>query len=75
MLRNDFIEMLYFNEPTFIYNGKEYSICHPENKYYVTSEDNPKDAELEFNSPDDLLDNWVIQGKLLREICKQINFE
>ena len=67
--------MLYYNEPTFTYNGKEYSICHPEDKYYVTAEDRPEDAELEFNSPDDLLDNWIIQGKLLGEICEQINFD
>ncbi|MBS5344281.1 MAG: hypothetical protein KHX91_06980 [Clostridium sp.] len=75
MLRNDFIDMLYYNEPTFTYNGKEYSICHPEDKYYVTAEDRPEDAELEFNSPDDLLDNWIIQGKSLGEICEQINFD
>ena len=60
----------------FTYNGKEYSICHPEDKYYgLLPRIAPEDAELEFNSPDDLLDNWIIQGKIIREICEQINFD
>lgn len=74
MTVNEFKESLLYNEPTFGYKGKEYSICSPENKYYVLSEDNPADSELEFDSIDDLLDRWMIQGKPLRDIISDIDY-
>lgn len=73
MTRSQFIEMLGYNEPSFGYNGKEYSICSPDGNFYVTSEDNPSDLELIFSSADDLLDHWIIQGKPLCEILSQID--
>lgn len=73
MTVEEFKEIMMCNEPEFGYNGQEYSICWPDGKYYVTTSDNPKDIELEFDSVDDLLDNWIIQGKPLREILPDID--
>lgn len=72
MKESAFKEMLQYNEPTFGYAGYDYSICSPDGKYYVWAEDNPEDADLSFDSADDLLDNWVIQGKPLRLILPDI---
>ena len=68
-----FKEIMSCNEPDFGYNGQEYSICWPDGKYYVTASDSPDDVNLEFNSLDDLLDHWIIQGKPLRQILPYID--
>ncbi len=73
MNRTEFIDIIFCNEPDFSYNGKQYSICHPKEKYYVTAEDSPSDSELAFDSPEDLLDNWIIQGKCLGDLLQEID--
>lgn len=72
MTLEQFVQMLSCNEPDFQYMGGEYSICSPNGKYYVTSSDNPSDIDLEFDTLDDLLNNWIIKGKPLREILSDI---
>lgn len=67
-----FRELMVCNEPDFEYNGQRYSICWPGGKYYVTSSDSPTDADLVFDTLDDLLDRWLIQGKPLRAILPDI---
>ena len=67
-----FKEMMYWAEPDFEYNGEQYSICHPDGKYYVLSSDRPEDEELVFRSVDEMLDGWIIQGRTLREILPDI---
>ena len=65
-------EMLILNEPSFVYNGIEYSVCSPDGKtFHVSSEDNPSDADLSFSSVSDLLANWKIQGKPFSEVLPQ----
>ena len=75
MTVDEFMEMLYFNEPDFCYNGCMYSICHPKEQFYVSEEENPEANELVFDSVEDLLDNWMIQGKPLREIIPNIEWD
>lgn len=70
-----FKEIMMCNEPDFRYNGQEYSICSPNGKYYVTASDSPSDLDLEFGTLDDLLDNWMVQGRPLREILPKIDLE
>lgn len=70
-----FKEIMPYNEPSFGYRGKEYSICHPKDKFYVWSEDQPEDVELKFDSVDNLLDGWMIHGKTLREILPEIDYD
>ena len=70
-----FKEIMACNEPDFAYNGQEYSICSPNGKYYVTASDSPDDLDLEFGTLDDLLDLWIIQGKPLREVLPNIEWE
>ena len=72
MTVKEFKDLLLYNEPEFEYNGKAYSICSPDGNFYVLSEDNPADDDLVFNSVDDMLDHWIIQGKPLREIIPDI---
>lgn len=67
-----FKDLLDYSEPSFGYNGKEYAISSPNGKFYVWAEDSPQDVDLEFATKDDLLDNWNIQGKKLREIIGYI---
>lgn len=68
-----FKEIMPYNEPSFSYCGKEYSICHPKDTFYVWSEDRPEDSSLEFSDLDDLLDHWMIHGKPLRQILPDID--
>ena len=44
-------------------------------KYYVTASDSPADMYLEFDTLDDLLDRWMIQGRPLRSILPDIDLE
>lgn len=74
MTAKAFADMLLYNEPSFGYQGKEYSVCSPDGKYYVTAEDSPGDVDLVFESVDDLLDHWIIQGKALRDIIPEIDY-
>lgn len=73
MTVEQFMEIMACNEPEFEYMGEEYSICSPNGKYYVTSSDSPSDVNLEFDTLDDLLDGWNIQGKSLRDILPNIS--
>lgn len=70
-----FQEIMQCNEPDFSYNGQEYSICWPGGRYFVTASDSPGDSDLEFDSLDDLLDHWMIQGRPLREILPEIQMQ
>ena len=72
MTVKDFKKMMTCNEPDFCYKGQTYSICCPDGNYYVTSSDNPSDIDLVFDSIDDLLDDWIIQGKALRTILPEL---
>ncbi len=69
---NAFKKILTYQEPSFGYNGKEYSICSPDGKFYVTAEDSPNDVNLVFSTADDMLDGWIIQGQPLRDIISRI---
>ena len=70
-----FKEIMLCNEPEFSYRGKESSVCSPNGKYYVTASDSPSDTDLEFSTLDDLLDSWMIQGRRLREILPELDWE
>ena len=74
MTVEDFKDMMMYNEPDFSYNGQEYSICSPNGKYYVLASDSPHDVDLEFDTLDDLLDHWMIQGRPLRGILPDAKF-
>lgn len=74
MTVDEFKEMMMCNEPDFSYNGQVYSICSPDGKYYVTASDRPSDTDLEFDTLDDMLDNWMIQGRPMRLILPDIVF-
>ena len=67
------MDLLDYSEPSFGYNGKEYSISSPDGKFYVWAEDSPQDENLVFETKDALFDNWNIQGKTLREIIADID--
>ena len=71
----DFKEMLLVNEPSFEYNGYEYTIACPNGFFTVYAEDSPSDEDLEFETVEDLLDNWMVQGRSLKEIVEEIEFE
>lgn len=75
MTADAFKEMLLCNEPSFGYQGQEYSICCPDGKYYVTASDSPADIGLVFDSVDALLDRWMIQGKPLRLVLRDIEMD
>ncbi len=74
MTVKQFEEIMTCNEPDFTYNGQQYSICWPDGRYYVTASDSPGDSELVFDTLDDLLEHWIIQGKPLRSILEDISF-
>lgn len=67
-----FKEIMLYNEPSFGYNGKEYSICHPDAMFYARCDDWPADQDLAFQDVDDLLERWVIEGRPLKDILPEI---
>ena len=67
MTADRFKEIMLCNEPD--------SVCNPNGKYYVTASDSPGDLDLEFETLDEMLDHWMIQGKTLREILPDIDLE
>ena len=64
--RNDVELFILTNEPVFVIEGKEYSVCCPETGSFSTwdSDGNTQD----YASLDALLDKWIIGGKPFREI-------
>ena len=72
MTAEEFSDMMYWAEPDFEYHGEQYSICHPDQRYYVLASDRPEDKELAFDTAEELLDRWLTQGKTLREILPEI---
>lgn len=75
MTVEQFKEIMSCNEPTFSYNGQEYSICWPDGRYYAAVVDSSDDTVEVFESLDDLLENWTIQGKRLKDIIKDIEID
>lgn len=72
MTVDEFRELMLCNEPDFSYCGQRYSICWPDGRYYVTASDSPGDAALEFETLDDLLENWYVQGHKFLDILPDI---
>lgn len=74
MTEQEFRDALLCNEPEFAYRGKEYAICSPDGRFYVSAEDDPAAEQLVFDTVDDLLDGWMIQGRPLRQILPEIEY-
>lgn len=72
MTVKEFKEIMVCNEPVFEYNGKIYSICSPDGRYYARVEDEPADVDHAFDSVEELLDNWLVDGRPFREIVSDI---
>lgn len=72
MTVDEFRELMRCNEPDFRYHGQEYSVCSPNGKYYVTASDSPDDSDLEFDTLDELLEHWMVQGNRFRDILPEI---
>ena len=73
MTIKEFKNMMVCNEPEFFYRGEFYSICSPDGRFYVTASDDPAAETLEFDSLDELLDKWMIQGRRLKDILSEID--
>lgn len=71
---DDFKKMVLINEPDFGYNGFEYTIARPNGFFTVYAEDSPSDEDLMFETVEDLLENWMIQGKPLKDILDELDF-
>ena len=70
MSNDDIILFLLLNEPAFEIDGKQYSVCCPEDDLFSTwdSDGNTHD----YNSIDNLLDNWIVGGKPFRDVVPAI---
>ncbi|WP_300347845.1 hypothetical protein [Clostridium sp.] len=55
----------------FNYKNKEYVICLLRGKYYSGEAGNDKD-DNSFDSFEDMADKWIIQGKSLKDVVKDI---
>lgn len=74
MTIEQFKEMIVYNEPVFLYKGKEYSICHPSNTFYVREASWPANQDIMFHDVNDLLNNWLIEGMPFKEILSDIDW-
>ncbi|WP_085829085.1 hypothetical protein [Clostridium massiliodielmoense] len=63
-------EELITDDIAFLYKDKNYVIC-PLEKFYAGEAGNIED-DNSFDTFEDMVDNWVIQGKPLKEIISQI---
>lgn len=71
MSREKLIEFLICNEPSFEYNGKEYGVCWPEGKY-IAWEIGNEESEQHFETPEDLLSKWIIDGSKFEDIAVEV---
>lgn len=67
-----FRDIIRYNEPYFLFQGKTYSICHPDTMFYARCDDWPVDQDIAFQDVDDLLERWVIEGRPLKDILPEI---
>lgn len=69
-MRSDIEVFIVTNEPAFVVDGKEYSVCCPAAGSFSTwdSDGNMHD----YDGIDSLLDNWVVGGKPFRQIVQTL---
>lgn len=79
-MKEDLREKMVCNDIAFKYREKEYFIFQGNNSCIVGRYDTD-DEDMEFNcydelmqNIDDTLDNWLVEGKPLREIAEEIEF-
>ena len=70
-----FKEIIPYNEPTFEYKGVEYTICHPKDNFYVRDWSKDAPEPQAFLDVDDLLDNWIVDGRPFREFLPDTDLE
>lgn len=67
------VEHIMNNEPPFDYKGVEYMICFPDGKFHCGIVDKPLEDKV-FDSIEDVLNNWIIDGKNFKKIINEVNF-
>lgn len=67
----DLSNFLELDDLEFTYNDKWYYIC-PLNNIYSAGEANKDDTE--YKTFDDLINNFIIEGKPLKDIVKDIDW-
>lgn len=68
----DFVDVLMCNEPTFDYNGTEYNICYIKNQFYIGISGDESTDKV-FDTVDEMLNDYYIDGKPLKQIVDKIN--
>lgn len=63
-------EELYTNDIAFEYKGKDY-VINPMDKFYAGEAGNNKD-DNQFDTFEDMAENWTIEGEKLKDIIKFI---
>ncbi len=65
-------EALYTNDVSFEYNDKDY-VINPLDKFYVGEAGNNEDNH-EFDTFEDMEENWIIEGIKLKDFVSEIEF-
>jgi hypothetical protein len=73
MTANAFLTLLETTEPCFDFRGKEYQICTISGRFLVGFSDN-EDSDQWFDTAEDLLNNWELDGIPLRKALPEINY-
>lgn len=71
MLVDELYDITICNDLTFEYNDKRYVICLLNDGYNV-GEDGNDDNDNVYKTFDDMIENWIIEDKKLKEIVKDI---
>ncbi|MEG1525692.1 MAG: hypothetical protein RR475_11850 [Clostridia bacterium] len=74
MTERAFREMIACNEPLFTFRGVDYQILQPTEQFLAGPADNENHDEW-FNTVDDLLNNWKLDGVLLKEALLTIQYD
>ena len=74
MTQKDFCEMLETTEPNFRFRGIDYQVCFLNGRFLAGLADS-EDCDCWFNTMEELLHNWTLNGVRLIEALPEIIFE
>ena len=74
MTKDEFIERISFLEPTFLFSGTYYTICHPLDTYYLYEDGRTEETMQAFIGEENLLYNGDLRGVKLIDAISEIDF-
>ncbi|MEG0898053.1 MAG: hypothetical protein RSD01_08700 [Ruthenibacterium sp.] len=74
MTEKAFREMIVCNEPLFTFRNEDYQILQPTDRFLAGSVNN-EDSDEWFDTVNDLLSNWKLDGVSLKDALAEIQYQ